>query len=174
MTTDLADAVLREANSADAERLAEIGARSFAETFGHLYDPADLALFLATHNVADWRAALADPGTRVMIAETGATIAGYARVGPPTLPFEVRGQPVELRQFYVLAPWQGSGLAQRMMDWVLATGRALGGDAMYLSVFSNNRRARAFYERYDFAFVQTYAFMVGNHADEDYILCRTL
>lgn len=174
MTNDAVPPVLRDARPADAAALAQIGARSFAETFAHLYDPADLQLFLATHNPDDWRTALDDRATRVVIAEADETIAGYARVGPPTLPFEARGNPVELRQFYILSPWQGSGLAQRMMDWVLAAARELGGDALYLSVFSDNARARAFYARWGFSFVQRYAFMVGNHADEDHILCRPL
>lgn len=166
--------VLRDAAPADAALLSELGARSFVETFGHLYDPTDLAAFLKTHNPDDWHAALTDRATRVMIAETHGDVAGYARVGSPTLPFAAEGHPVELHQFYVLTPWQGSGLAQRMMDWVLAMGRALGGDAMYLSVFSDNTRARAFYERHGFTFVQRYAFMVGSHEDEDHILRRPL
>ena len=36
----------RDAEPDDAPALARLGARSFLETFGHLYDPADLALFL--------------------------------------------------------------------------------------------------------------------------------
>ena len=48
--------------------------------------------------------------------------------------------------------------------------RARRADELYLSVFTDNHRARRFYDRYGFTFVQTYEFVVGSHADEDHIL----
>ena len=43
-------------------------------------------------------------------------------------------------------------------------------DHLYLSVFTENHRARRFYEKYGFEPEGTYAFMVGNHADEDIVM----
>lgn len=160
----------RTAGAADAAALADLGRRSFAETFGHLYDPADLDAFLAGHSEEKWSGELADPAFAVRVAEADGAMAAYAKLGPPSLPFEPKGRPIELRQFYVLKPWQGGGVAAALMDWVLAEARARHADELYLSVFTDNYRARRFYERYGFTFVQTYAFMVGNHADEDLIL----
>lgn len=160
----------RAATAADAAGLAELGQRSFTETFGHLYDPADLAAFLASHSEERWREELGDPAFAVQVAETEGRMAAYAKLGPPSLPFEPGGPCTELRQLYVLKPWQGAGVAAALMEWVLAEARARGADELYLSVFTDNHRARRFYERYGFRFVQTYAFMVGNHADEDHIL----
>jgi ribosomal protein S18 acetylase RimI-like enzyme len=56
------------------------------------------------------------------------------------------------------------------MEWVLAEARRRGAAEMYLSVFTDNPRARRFYERYGFDYVGRYAFMVGTHADEDLIM----
>jgi GNAT superfamily N-acetyltransferase len=94
----------------------------------------------------------------------------YAKIGPPKLPFEPRGLTVELRQFYVLSDWHGSGVAGELMRWVLDTARRRGGDELYLSVFVDNARARAFYARYGFVEEGRYAFMVGSHADEDIVM----
>ncbi|RHW17630.1 N-acetyltransferase [Sphingomonas gilva] len=166
--------VLRPATLADADTLADIGQRSFAETFGHLYRPEDLAIFLESHRRAQWEAELADPGFIVAIAEIDGEAAGYAKLAPPKLPIAVREPAIELRQFYVLSGWQGSGLAARMMDWVIATARERGARDIHLSVFVDNHRARRFYERYGFERVGTYAFMVGGHEDEDDIMRLTL
>lgn len=160
----------RDAVPEDAAMLAALGRRSFTETFGHLYTPENLAAFLENHSEEKWRAELEDRAFAICIAAVGGEAVGYVKLGPPSLPFEPEGKPIELRQLYVLKPWQGAGVAAGLMDWALAEAKARGADELYLSVFTDNHRARRFYDRYGFRFVQTYAFMVGNHADEDHIL----
>lgn len=165
---------LRDATPADAPILSDLGRRTFVETFGHLYRPEDLAAFLRGHDVDAWEAELADPTLTVRLAEDGAAAAGFAKVGALKLPVETDLPAAELRQFYILKPWQGAGLARILMEWVLGEARARGAQELYLSVFSENHRARRFYERYGFEFVAPYAFMVGDQADEDHILRLTL
>lgn len=160
----------RDATPADAETLSRLGSDTFVETFGHLYDPADLAAFLEGHSAAIWRGILADPAMRVRLVEDAGAPAGFVRVGPVSLPVDPQGPAMELRQFYLLKRWHGAGLAPVLMDWVLEQARERQAEALYLSVFCENHRARRFYERYGFEFVKPYAFMVGNHADEDHIL----
>lgn len=164
----------RIAGSDDAPALSKLGAETFTETFGHLYDPGDLAAFLVNHGEDQWRSELGDPQFSVLIAEEGDQAVGYAKIGPPHLPFEPRGTAVELRQFYVLEPWQGTGIAEQMMRWVIDEAQRLGGDDLYLSVFTDNHRARKFYERWGFVAEGRYAFLVGNHADEDIVMRRPL
>jgi GNAT superfamily N-acetyltransferase len=167
-------AQLREATRADAETLAALGTRTFADTFGHLYDPDDLDLFLQTHAEEHWDAELCDPAYSVLLVEADGAAVGYAKVGPPHLPFEPRGVAVELRQFYLVEEWQGKGLADQMMRWVIDEAERRGGDDLYLSVFVDNHRARKFYERWGFVAEGRYAFMVGGHADEDVVMRRAL
>lgn len=162
--------VCRDASPADAAALAELARRSFIETFGHLYTSDDLTAFLAGQTGERWRALLTDPAQAVRVGEADGELVAYAAVGPPTLPFAPQGKPIELHQLYVLAPWQGTGLARTLMEWTIGHARASGADALYLSVFVDNQRARRFYARYGFEFVRTYAFMVGSHADEDHIM----
>lgn len=160
----------RNARPSDADALAELGRRSFVETFAHLYSPEDLTAFLANHSVDSWAQELADPAFAVRIGEAGGAAVAYAKIGPPKLPFEPRGTAVELRQFYVLSDWHGRGAAGEMMAWVLDEARRRGGDNLYLSVFIDNARARAFYAKYGFVEEGRYAFMVGTQADEDIVM----
>jgi GNAT superfamily N-acetyltransferase len=169
---------LHTAVKADAAALAALGARTFTDTFGHLYDPDDLDTFLKTHAEEHWAAELCDPEFAVLMveapSESGAEAVGYAKLGPPHLPFEPRGTAVELRQFYLVEQWQGKGLADEMMRWVIDQAEQRGGDDLYLSVFVDNHRARRFYERWGFVAEGRYAFMVGSHADEDIVMRRPL
>jgi GNAT superfamily N-acetyltransferase len=160
----------RDAGPGDAATLAAIGRDSFTETFGPLYTPENLAAFLVSHSEENWRGELSDPRFAVRLAEAGGRAAAYAKLGPPSLPVEAGAGTIELRQFYVLKPWQGAGLAATMMDWVLAEARARGAGEIQLSVFVDNARARRFYERYGFECVGQYHFMVGTHADDDLIM----
>ncbi len=166
--------VLRPATKADADILASLGSRTFTDTFGHLYDPDDLDLFLATHAEEHWAAELCDPEFAILLVEAEGEAVGYAKIGPPHLPFEPRGVAVELRQFYLVKAWQGHGLADEMMTWVIDQAEQRKGDDLYLSVFVDNLRARRFYERWGFVAEGRYAFMVGSHADEDIVMRRPL
>ena len=166
----MSDFTYRNATAADAELMSRLGPATFSETFGHLYSPENLAAFLLNHKVENWMKELTDPRFTVRIAEQDGEAVGFAKVGPPGLPFEVTAPTAELRQLYVLKPWQGTGVAQALMDWVVEEARRRGAEQVFLSVFIDNIRAQRFYARYGFEAVGTYAFMVGSHADEDIIM----
>ena len=160
----------RNATPADAEALAELGARTFTHTFGHLYQESDLDLFLQNHSPENWHKELNDPAFEIRVAEQDGAMVGYIKLGPPHLPFEPSGEAAELRQLYVVEDVKGQGVADALMHWVIDRARDRRADFLYLSVFTENHRARRFYEKYGFEPEGTYAFMVGSHADEDIVM----
>jgi GNAT superfamily N-acetyltransferase len=170
MTGTAGSLVYRDGTPADAALMSRLGALTFTETFGHLYSKENLDAFLVNHSEAHWHGELGDPAYAVRIVEAAGEPVAYAKLGPPSLPFEPRGPSIELRQIYVVGPWQGKGIAQELMRWVVKAARARGAKDLYLSVFVHNHRARRFYENYGFTFVCPYAFMVGTQADEDHVL----
>jgi len=164
----------RTATVRDAEALSALGIATFTDTFGHLYKAGDLAIFLQNHAPDGWARELADPAFAVRVAELDGRMVGFAKLGPPHLPFEPRGEAAELRQLYVLEEMKGQGVAHALIEWVIDRARDRRADHLYLSVFTDNHRARRFYEKYGFEPEGTYAFMVGNHADEDIVMRLTL
>ena len=160
----------RTAVPSDAERLVAMFHNCFCDTFGHLYKAEDLALFLDSHSPDGWRNQLECENVTARLVEDGNELAGFIKIGPLSLPVETPREAIELRQLYVLEPWQGSGAARALMDWVMAEAGRRGANEVYLSVFTDNHRARRFYARYGFEEVGPYAFMVGNQADADVIL----
>ena len=166
----MSEIVYRNATAADAALMSRLGSETFIETFGHLYTPENLAAFLKNHRVENWLAELTDPHFTVRLAEQDGEAVAFAKIGPPGLPFAVTAPTAELRQFYVRGPWQGTGVARVLMDWVIGESRRRGAEELFLSVFTDNVRAQRFYARYGFEPVGTYAFMVGSHADEDIIM----
>ncbi|MBV9931809.1 MAG: GNAT family N-acetyltransferase [Alphaproteobacteria bacterium] len=158
----------RPAVPEDAALVADLFERAFVETFGHLYKPADLQAFLNKLSPAAFRKEIEDPAYRFLLALDGNEAAGFCKIGPLTLPVDSQGA-LELRQLYLLRRWYGGGIAPVLMDWALGEARRRGVRTLYLSVYSDNHRAKAFYRRYGFAYVAPYAFMVGEQADEDEI-----
>ena len=155
----------------DAGAIAAFAERSFRHTFGHIDAPADLALFLASWNPPDRvRAQIASEEHDIALARDAAgAILGYIKMGP--LDFDLPDdQPkdgaVELHQLYVAEAAKGTGVAAALMDWGIAWARTRA-STLYLSVFTENDRAQAFYRRYGFYDVGRNAFRVGNHIDED-------
>ena len=167
-------AVLRRASLADAETLAALGARTFIETFGHLYPPQDLATFLAeAHDVARVRADLADPGKALWLAQIEGRPVGYALAGPCDLPHpEVEPGDGELKRIYLLAEAQNGGLGARLfataLDWLETNGPR----TVWIGVWSENFGAQRFYARRGFDKVGQYGFRVGESVDREFILRR--
>ena len=160
----------RTATVRDAESLSALGTATFIDTFGHLYQPGDLAIFLENHSPGTWMRELADTAFAIRVAEIDGRLVGYAKLGPPHLPFEPRGEAAELRQLYVVEEMKGQGIAHALIEWVIERARERRADHLYLSVFTDNHRARRFYEKFGFEPEGTYAFMVGTHADEDIVM----
>jgi GNAT superfamily N-acetyltransferase len=160
----------RDARPEDAQAIDALFRQSFTDTFAHLYDPKDLAAFFARFTEAAWRSELADPDFAFRLAEEDGALAGYAKIASVKLPVAPAGPAAELRQLYLLERWHGAGIAQALMDWVVAKARGRGAEMLYLSVFTENHRARSFYARRGFEEVGPYIFMVGNHADQDIIM----
>ena len=155
----------------DAEAIAAFAEASFTHTFGHIYDPADLALFLSSWNPPDRvRAQIASDDHDIgVVRDSAGAILGYIKMGP--LDFDLpANQPTdkaaELHQLYVAEAAKGTGVAAALMDWGIGWARERAA-ILYLSVFTENDRAQAFYRRYGFYDVGRNAFRVGNHIDED-------
>jgi len=168
------EAIYRRATTADAAALAEIGRRTFVETFGHLYPPQDLAAFLA-ETYAPERAArdLADPQMAAWIVEAGDQVVGHALAGPCKLPHnDVTPDCGELMRLYLLREWQGGGLGRRLLDEVLAWLERDGPRRLWIGVWSENHGAQRLYERAGFVRVGEYGFQVGQTVDHEYILAR--
>ena len=163
--------VYRTAGETDAEALVALFHRCFIDTFGHLYDPADLGAFLEEHTPNHWVEQLRDPAFAVRVAEDDGRMVGFVKLGPVKLPAEAD---IELRQLYVAKDALGSGIGPVLMDWAADQARARGAGTMVLSVWTENHRAKRFYARYGFEEVGPYAFMVGNQADEDIIMRAAL
>ena len=166
----MSEVAFRPAGHEDLPAIDALFRQSFRDTFAHLYDPADLAIFMEQFTPEAWAAEYDDSGHAFLVAEADDRIIGYCKIGPMSVPVTPTRSAIELKQIYFDHAWLGRGLSRPMMDWAIEEARRRGAEEIYLTVYTDNDRARALYRRYGFVEVGPYAFMVGNHADEDIIM----
>lgn len=170
------DLAIRRANREDAGLLAELGARTFAETFAIDNSPEDMAAYLAaSFNLTQQLAELADPAATFLIAEVGGVAAGYAklRAGDPLEGVE-GANPVELVRLYVLREWLGRGVGQALMRACIDLARQAGHRTIWLGVWERNGRAQAFYRKWNFRVVGEHVFQLGSDSQRDILLERAV
>src|SRR4051812_33068975 len=109
---------IRYATVDDDALLAELGARTFYETFATSNSAEDMAAFLAeTFGVEKQAAELADPATLFLIAEISGIAAGYAMLLAGATEVGISGaNPMELRRIYSLQEWIGRGIGRALMQ----------------------------------------------------------
>lgn len=167
---------IRPTTPEDAALLADLGARTFRETFeAHAAGP-DLEAFLASaYGEAIQRAELADPARPARILEVDGVPAGFLqlRLGHRE-PGVIGERPVELQRIYVLRAVQGGGRGAALMAEAVEMARAWGADTLWLGVWEHNHKALAFYARSGFHEVGDHIFKIGNQVDRDLILAMDL
>lgn len=159
--------------TADAVPLSVLAQASFQETFGDLYDPSDLAAFFKSRlSPAAFADQLANPDDAFLIASgEGEAFLGFAQICPMALPFDTSGRrALQIDRLYVLTACHGLGIGRRLLDWALDSCWSRGADEIYLSVYCDNHKAQAIYRKRGFERVGEYHFMVGTHADDEYIM----
>ena len=166
--------VIRRAGQGDAGALAEVGARTFTLTFGHLYPPEDLAFFLDdSHSEAAYGRLLGDRRYALWLLEDAGRAVGFAVAGPCGLPHpEVAPEDGELKRLYLLPEAQNGGWGGRLFEaaeaWLLRDGPR----RVWISVWSENHGAQRFYARRGYAKVAEYEFPVGRVRDIEYMYRR--
>lgn len=165
---------IRRAIPADAAVLAELGARTFTETFGRLYPDEDLREFLgAAHSCGYYLRALDDPDNGLWLAEADGTAIGYTQAGPCTLPHaDVAEGDRELKRLYVVQDARNGGVGARLFAEALHWLERDGPRTLWIGVWSENHGAQRFYARHGFVRVGEYEFPVGRVRDREYIFRR--
>ena len=170
------DVTIRRANPGDAGLLAELGARTFSETFAADNSTEDMAAYLASSfNLAQQSAELADTASTFFIAEVGGVAAGYAMLHAGESAEGIEGaKPVELVRLYVSRGWLGRGVGEALMSACVDEAQRAGHETIWLGVWERNGRAQAFYRKWNFRAVGEHVFQLGADAQTDILMERAV
>ena len=168
--------IIRQGQADDAALLAELGARTFSETFAADNSPEDMSAYLAAAFSTEQQSAeLADPASLFLIAETDGAAVGYAMLRSGTALESVTGdRPVEIVRLYVLQERLGSGVGAALMQECINEAKRQGYETLWLGVWEHNTRAQAFYRKWNFHEVGTHIFQLGNDPQTDILMERAV
>ncbi len=166
----------RRAEAADAPALAELAARTFADSFGADNRPEDLEAHLqSAYGRTQQAAEIADPDVRTVLGYRDDQLIGFAQVRRKSSPACVVAEhPAELHRFYLVRSAQGTGAAMPLMHAAREAARELGGRHLWLGVWERNPRAIAFYAKAGFTKVGHHDFQVGGDRQTDWVLLAPL
>ncbi|QDZ06610.1 GNAT family N-acetyltransferase [Sphingomonas panacisoli] len=140
---------VRPARLADAERIGEIHVAAWREAYADLMPPDRLAALNVAERAAMWRHQLASGTARgIAVAEADGAIVGFASCTMQRSPaLAAAGYAGEVAALYVLRAGQRRGAGRLLMQAMARRLIAEGYRSMALWVLTDNKPARAFYER---------------------------
>jgi ribosomal protein S18 acetylase RimI-like enzyme len=176
---DMAGAfAIRRCATSDAEILASLGARLFAETYGPTHPEPELSRYLArSFSVEDVREAISDGNVSMYLVQDslGVPLAyAYLRATPDPPPGVDGSNPFEVVRFYVDAVCQGRGVGAALMDACFRDATKRGADVIWLQVWKEAPWAVRFYHRMGFSVVGSAPFYFGDQVGDDHIMSRPL
>lgn len=163
------------ADEIDAEKVAELGSATFSEMWQPFYSPEDMQEYLQSSFNVDLVSALLRKTDKhlFVLVEVDGELAGYSKLTLGTSLSEFDGvRTLEIERYYLFKKHHGSGIADRLMEFLLEFAAARGFIWMYLGVDVNNHRAIRFYTRYGFKVFGRKDFMVGKVVDTDQLMKR--
>jgi ribosomal protein S18 acetylase RimI-like enzyme len=163
----------RNAVNTDGAALDAMARRVWLATFAHSAPPVDIEAYVSVAYGPQGTLLrhLADPAYDFQIALKDGVVVGYCKIGPSFFDGEVPTEgTIHLHQLYVDPAEHGSGIAVTLLEWAKDMARRRGRQAIVLTVWEHNDRARAFYVKHGFVHIGDYAFKTGSQIDCDMIM----
>jgi len=167
---------IRRVRPEDIPALIHLASETFLDSFGDYHTLENCKAFIAqSHNTNVYHGAISDPTEYLLVAEEDREFQAYLYAKPTTLP--VSGNLAgahELSKIYTRREYQGQGIGIRLMqDWE-SWAKTQNHNDVILGVWSENKAAQRFYNRYGYKKIAEYKLSVGDVQDTDFIYHKSL
>jgi ribosomal protein S18 acetylase RimI-like enzyme len=168
--------VLKYAGTDDSELIADLSRQTFYETFAAHNTKENMDMFMSGQfKKEDLMAEVGAPGNIFLLAYDGTEPVGYARLREHNNPPEMAGiDTMEIARIYAVSHILGKGIGKALMQECIHVALAKKKQAIWLGVWEKNQRAIDFYIRWGFEKFATHVFMLGNDAQTDWLMKKTL
>ena len=164
---------IRKANTSDYKIVADLGAKTFYETWRPVNTEEDMQKYIAKafdpdHILSD----IKDENVNTFfVAYDGNEAVGYAKLRRDRTYDEFKNaRTIELERIYVYKKWQDKYVGRMLMDECLSLSKKEKYDWFWLGVNIDNVKAIAFYKKYGFEIFGRKSFQLGDAVDDDYLM----
>jgi len=160
---------IRYANENDASLLAELGSKTFYDSFIEFNTEEDMSKYLSEHYSEEIQMAeIQDPNTVFLIAEQDGAPVGYAKLKGHSKGDGVAStNPMELQRIYSIQEYIGKGVGPALMKESIREAKERGFNCLWLGVWEKNERAIKFYEKWGLKKVGNHIFVLGEDIQKD-------
>lgn len=167
--------VMKKAIPQDAPLLAELGAKTFYDTFRPHNTEEDMQQYIAkAYTVDGIEANLEKPAVHYYIAYVDGKPGGYIKLIHDETYEGLTGKSIELEKIYVLQEMLGAHVGKALMEQAIAHAKQNGFDTLFLGVWQENTRAIRFYEKFGFTTFNTRQFILGKEVCDDFLMKKSL
>jgi GNAT superfamily N-acetyltransferase len=167
---------IRIAGAGDAEMIADLARRTFYESFAAVNTEENMRIYLEEQYTREKAMAeVVAPGRIYILAYLGDEVAGYASLREAEPPRGLEGEKtIEIGQLYAEQRLIGKGVGAFLMQACLDIAKERGRDWVWLGVWTQNHRAKAFYSKWGFEPFGEHIFFVGLDAQTDWWMRKRL
>ncbi len=167
---------VRRASRADASDLAQLAACTFRETYFLMSDPVEVEDYIRTNFTPQLlEEQIADDSASFMLGSIAHRFIGYAHVRLSVAPVCVAGpDPIELSRLYLEQAFHGQGYGSALVRAAFREARSRNCQTLWLNVYSENIKARAFYTAMGFVEIGARDFLFGGRYYNDPVMSRAV
>ncbi|HEX5653730.1 MAG TPA: GNAT family N-acetyltransferase [Chitinophagaceae bacterium] len=167
---------IRIATREDAALIADMSRQTFYESFAGQNSRANMDKFMNEQFTREnLMAEVGASGNIFLLAYYHDEPVGYARMRENNQPPELQGaKTLEIARIYAVADYVGKGVGKLLMKKCLEIAGELKKDTVWLGVWEYNQRAIAFYRKWGFEKFSTHVFMLGDDAQNDWLMAKKL
>lgn len=172
--------LIKEAEHSDLTELLALAIRIFSTTFEKDNKAEDFKSYMdEAFTDKKFEQEFFETGSQFFIARGNdgeKKMVGYARIRKNDEVINLLGDStIELQRLYVDVPWQGQGIANRLLLACEEFARAnFGVEWMWLGVWEHNPKAHHFYQKYGYEKFSEHTFLVGRDAQTDWLMKKKI
>ena len=167
---------IRQISLQDLPTLQTIGRKTFAETFAEGNSEENLANYVAEGFSAEKLSAeLENKNSQFYFAEMDGRVLGYLKVNSGEAQSENQDHSaLEIERIYVLQEFHGKEVGLTLYEKALSIAHERKAPYIWLGVWEHNPRAIRFYEKQGFVKFDQHIFQLGDDAQTDILMKRSL
>jgi ribosomal protein S18 acetylase RimI-like enzyme len=168
--------LIRTASVQDAETMAALSRRTFAETFADKNSEENMTEYLSTNCTAEILSEeLKEADSTFFLALRGNGPVGFAKLRRSEIPVALKGmRAIEIQRLYVVKTMIGRKIGMNLMKRCLDMAEQEKYETVWLGVWEHNYSAIEFYKRFGFEIFGSHLFEVGRDPQTDLLMKKRI